>query len=567
MKKFKFIYILFAVCAFSSCLDEDPQYSVNSKTTFEDIRTATLAMKGCYGWMTTYDSYGQAAQELLAGASGLGWAQTNGGDQDRFSSLDASNACTISKMYWRGMYKTISECSFFIENMNNGTLSDADKVYMTAHAKFLRALAYYNLITTFGGVPLRMEAPSSVTLSLPRSSVETVAKQIEKDWLEALDGLKVKDSDGFATRYAAHAYLARLYWTLASRENTPSSPYWTQAKEHCDSVYLKGGYELEAKFGNLFRNHISGSKESIFQLNFSVTSSSTGNRGNWLFAPQNSTAKGISWGRIRANKAFHDYFKGTYPTDPRYYSTFLTTWVNKSNGETQYAYPCLTYKEGRRTVVDSIDYTQLTDPTNPKIEELTNMQRSRFCGPKGENNGWAYFKKSYDYDSEAQNCYKNVVLYRYADFLLLMADVENELGNTSRAVSLVNDVLRRARESFSPATVDPKDWPVTLTQEEVRKKIFEERLFELAGETTMYMDARRRGTEYLNTIVERHNKHHITYSLATSDTVGVHRFKDRIYNNGNITSDFLKKNLLLPIPQEEMNTNEAISAKDQNFGY
>lgn len=566
MKSTRYLYLLFALTSFSSCLDENPLYSLNSESTFEDIRTAELAMKGCFGYMTTYDAYGQAAQELLTGASALGWAQTSAGDQDRFASLDASPACAISKMYWNGMYKTISECCFFIHNMERSPLPESEKTNLIAQAKFLRGVAYYNLVTTFGGVPLRVDAPTSLTLSLPRASENEVYAQIEKDWTESLDGLKVNEKKGFGSRYAAHAYLAKLYWTLGSKENTPSSPYWQKAKAHCDSVYQKGGYALEGNFESVFANYYQAD-ESIFQLNFSTSSSTTGNRGTWLFAPQNSTQKGISWGRIRATKAFHDLFKGTYPTDPRYGATFLSKWVNRGNGETQYAYPTISYKEGRKVIVESIDYNKLSDPTNPKIEELSARQVNRFCGPKGENNGWAYFKKSYDYVSEAQNCNKNLVLYRYADFLLLMADVENELGNTSRAIELVNQVLSRARNSVSPAAADPADWSASLSQDEVRRKIYYERLFEMAGETTMYLDVRRRGADLMKEIVEMNNRHHITYALATSDTVGVHKFRDRIFNDGNITADFLKKNQLLPIPQEEMNTNDQISVKDQNFGY
>lgn len=34
MKKLKLIYFLLAICAFSSCLDEDPQYALNSESVF-----------------------------------------------------------------------------------------------------------------------------------------------------------------------------------------------------------------------------------------------------------------------------------------------------------------------------------------------------------------------------------------------------------------------------------------------------------------------------------------------------------------------------------------------------
>lgn len=119
MKKLKLIYFLLAICAFSSCLDEDPQYALNSESVFLDKNTAQLALLSCYGQLTTYDGFGQAAQELLVGASGLGWAQTNAGDQDRYVSLNASSGCTITKMYWRSLYKTVSETTFFVTRWRN----------------------------------------------------------------------------------------------------------------------------------------------------------------------------------------------------------------------------------------------------------------------------------------------------------------------------------------------------------------------------------------------------------------------------------------------------------------
>ena len=151
MKKLKLIYFLLAICTFSSCLDEDPQYALNSESVFLDENTAQL---------TTYDGFGQAAQELLVGASGLGWAQTNASDQDRYVSLNVSSGCVITKMFWRSLYKTVSETTFFIENMKASPLDEDFKTGLVAQAKFLRGFSYYHLLTTFGGVPLRNTIPS-----------------------------------------------------------------------------------------------------------------------------------------------------------------------------------------------------------------------------------------------------------------------------------------------------------------------------------------------------------------------------------------------------------------------
>lgn len=63
------------------------------------------------------------------------------------------------------------------------------------------------------------------------------------------------------------------------------------------------------------------------------------------------------------------------------------------------------------------------------------------------------------------------MVYRYAEMLLLMADVYNELGDKNKAISLANEVLARARRSATTTapSVEPKDWPTSLTTEQVRE--------------------------------------------------------------------------------------------------
>lgn len=568
MKRFKLLYLIPAVLMFVSCLDENPEYSVNRETTFEDINTAELALKGCYGYLTTYDSYGQAMQELMTGASGLSWTQTSGNDQDRFASFDASVSCTITGMAWKGLYQTINACNLFIENIYNGPLPEVNKTYMVAQARFLRGFCYYNLVHIFGGVPLRLAAPEATEVNMGRATKAEIVEQVIADMNFAAANLQPKENDrSIPTRYAAYAYLAKLYFMLGSSDSEQPSSYWQMAKAAGDSVFIKGGYALEGNFATLFQPATKISVESIFQLNFSVTSATTGNRGSWLFAPQNAVP-GKSWARIRASKAFHDYFKGTNLDDPRYETTFMSSWKDVNTGEMKYSYPIISWKEGRKTYYDTIPYKTLTTPINPAIEELSKRLQNAFLGRKGEHNGWAHYRKPIDFEQAPQNSHKNLIVYRYADFLLLMADTYNELNDQTMALALLNTVRFRARNSAVPMAKTPANLEVgSVTKEELRKIIFDERCFELAGEPEMYIDVRRRGTEYLKVIVERNNNHHLTHDFAVSDTVGVHNFKERLILGGNVTEDLLRKNLLLPVPQNELNGNESISVKDQNYGY
>lgn len=263
-----------------------------------------------------------------------------------------------------------------------------------------------------------------------------------------------------------------------------------------------------------------------------------------------------------------------------------------------YTYPYKTYKtKSTSRVADAvayIPYDQMADPTNPTVEELTVLQEQfytentttgeknvvnlvgQFATSVGDHAGWPLWKKQIDFNCQAQQSNNNIILYRYADFLLLMADVYNELDETDRAANLVNEVLRRARTSVSPEASQPVDFPSGLSKDQMRKKIFYERLFELAAEPEMYFDIRRGGTETLKMALEIVNRHDITYEHCEGEAQHNNpdqRFRDRYFGEdatfyGKVSDEsFLKKNLHLPIPHSELSANDGLSAADQNFGY
>ena len=355
MKKLKYIFLLAGALSLASCeswLDEDPQYTINTKTQFSTVENARQALMGCYGYMSADNAYGQAWQEVTFGYCGFGWSQTNGSSTDLLVSMDGGIDETINTMAWRGMYKVIGETNAFIANIADSPLESADKLPMEAAARFLRALAYYNLAVTYGDVPLKTTPSAHDGVAVPRSPKNEVFELVRTDWEFAYENLPEKDDDGFATKWAAKAYLGKLYHTLGCQGDNTA---WEKAKACFDEVMPK--YRLADKFSDLFVDYVQGSPESIFQLNFALAGSTTRNRGSWLVAP-NGSCNGQAWDRIRASKALYDYFWATYPGDPRIESTFLTYWksyagVGKgekpkeepiaSARDTVYAYPYFTY--------------------------------------------------------------------------------------------------------------------------------------------------------------------------------------------------------------------------------
>lgn len=633
----KNIYRIFTILAltglFTSCLDEEPKYSQNSSVIFGDEDNAELALLGCYGRLTQNNSYGQMWQEVPINGSGLAWAQRNASDNDDLASLSVS--INNSEVYsaWSGMYTAIAEINSFIEGMEDSSISSNVKLPYIGEARFLRALCHYNLVSHFGKVPLKLKASTSDGIACERSELEEIFDAIIEDLEYAQENMETSCDPGRACSWTARAMLGKVYYKMAMLKisgteiDIDSDTYLNLAKEVFDDVYNNGPYSLDSHYKELFipyteSDYVSGSSESIFQLNFNSSSTVCFNRGSNRFAPQASTS-GINWGTVRAAKYGYDLLNGTYPGDPRLEANYLVRWRTRSGnsqanpsdavrsdgtlfaGDSTYAYPYRAYSGGTdSTIAYRLPYELFADPTCPTQDEIKGVDSSYVSSvygdliremindghfkrkypqvvvnittvignmysnytTNGSANNWPFFGKIYDQGQQAQRSNQNLIVYRYAELLLEMADVYNELGYTTEAINIANQVLTRARnlgESGQPA-----NWSTSLTKDEVTEKLYFERIFELIGEPNLYDMVRIRGTEYLNKLLVHNNKSELVQGSAEAYYDDVQAFSERVFDEGQtdqLSESFLKKNLLLPIPSEEIAGNSAIT--DNNYGY
>lgn len=620
----------------ASCLDENPQYTTNEKVVYSSEQSAQMALNGIYGLMAVQGSFAQLLPEINTEASGLCWTSFNPSDnrcQYTNGLIPVDNE--FNNLVWGALYQAIANCNIFIKACEGENSADwSSKPNMIAQAKFLRGVCYYSLYTFYGGVPLRLDAADKDQIAVPRASRQQVLDQIIKDWTEAIPDLSETSSLNSASptapcKSSAYAYLAKLYWLMGCNswaaeqgdkwannelkeswpEMLPSKDYFTKAKEYGDSVFNRNVFDLEPDFRTLYNGQrLNFSKEFVFVID--ATMNTTENVGynslHWTFSPQNCSP-GETWGRSQPNKAFYNWAKGTYQDDPRLNVTFVSKWIkyinNAPSTEIQVAYPYVMKSRqdtvgweevviipGRppvkqpivetvQEIVDSIDYSDFekyADPRNPQPEELDSLVREAYCKTKQADswniNDWPYFGKYMTNNCSGRYADNNLYVYRYADFLLLMADVENELGNKGVAIDYVNRVLQRARNSADTPAEYPKGLQTTMTQEELRKYIFHERLFELAAEYDGFTDTRRRGIEWRkNEVLMRNNNDGITkacYEYGVS--VGyASPWREYWYPNDE-TEDwdsYLVRNQLIPIPRMEMSSNDEITIEDQNPGY
>ena len=126
-------------------------------------------------------------------------------------------------------YKGIHRANQVIANAHKVELADneyssyRDVREILGQAKFLRALFYFNLVKTYGGVPIRPEVETADSLTVPRNSSAEVYAYIEKDLREAAIMLPARYVDADAGRVSESAAVALLMKVLMYQA-TPGEP-------------------------------------------------------------------------------------------------------------------------------------------------------------------------------------------------------------------------------------------------------------------------------------------------------------------------------------------------------
>ncbi len=133
---------------------------------------------------------------------------------------------------WGAAFSNINTANGVIENAAAvGTISDA----LIAEARFFRAFDYFELVKTFGGVPLDLGAGElKFNINPSRTSVrntvpEVYTRAIFPDLLKAIEDLPANPRvTGGVTKTVARLYLSKAYltyaWWLENPKNIPTYP-------------------------------------------------------------------------------------------------------------------------------------------------------------------------------------------------------------------------------------------------------------------------------------------------------------------------------------------------------
>ena len=342
---------------------------------------------------------------------------------------------------WQGFYKVIQASNNLYYELGREAIegvSATDVKRYQAEAVFLRCISYWLMIRVWGDVPYYTDAYHKD--ALPREKMVTVAKNCLDDLAKVKDDLPWGYSDPAfigvrATKGALLALMMELDLWNAGFDKANAKGYYQQAADMGAELTNSGEYELlDLKdYTKLFQGR---TKESLFEI------------------AQNSNYNEIIRYNTFSDLVLHFPYKRPVATHQWSYSyyraSFLTMLFPSGQPDARVQY--------------WFDENMLADNGDFQYLKFVNIYAIT--------------------DQEDYNPDGNVIIFRYADGILLYAEALAELGgHDGEAIAQLNKIRNRAMANpYAGAGGAP-----------LKDAIFAERARELMGEGHYYFDLLRTG--------------------------------------------------------------------------
>lgn len=367
---------------------------------------------------------------------------------------------------WAGLYTRIHRINDFLLNAPEVEfVNEGEKKHLLAQAYGLRAFYYYTLLKTWGDVPIILEPVGAIdpaNLSKPRSSQAEVMSLIKSDIETSLSEFGTDDS----------------YW--AGNRN-----FWSKAATLAlkGDVYIWSGNLLGG--GSADFTEAKGALQEISSLDVSLAPSisdlwGVGSEGNneFIFSIQfkqdeaSNFYNSLTGRSTEINPQFDD--KGSSMSD------FIIAGANR-------------YGQSEKTIL-------LLDDNDDSRKDATFIRLYI-----DDNGGAGYptytepayfgsiFNKFLGQVIGSERIFENdVPVYRYADVLLLLAEVKNFLGEDPSGE--INQIRQRA---YGANYVEATHGYTNGSQTDNANAILDERYKEFVGEGKRWWDLRRAGDSFV----------------------------------------------------------------------
>ncbi len=449
-------------------LDTPSKSSLDESVIFSDPALATMAVGGILTPMGETNSYRGRYLTHYGSNTDIEWMNSTSssarGDLSRYVNSSINTDMNTSNNVWSQMYLGIERANMCIRGIRNyGNPQPGNAMgQLLGTAITFRAIYYADLVKAWGDVVARFEPVTPSTIYLPKSDRGVIYKQIIADLAEA-ETLVAWPNETDATastekinKAFVKALRARLCLAAAGYSQYPdgirrsTDPDLTIAKlypialQECKDV-MDGKGHLETTFEALWKKNCqeitTAGGESLWEIPFAS------GRGRHLY----------TYG-VKHNSV--DQF-----TDQPQGGVF---------GPLPFVFYDFDVKDTRRDVT-CVPYRWGTaNPSKISKQELVGV------------NNWYFGKWRYEWMTRRVTSTNddglNKIYMRYAEVLLMAAEIENELNGPTAAAPYLKEIRRRAFNSADWSTKVDAYVDALSSKELMFEAIVKEHGFEFCGE-------------------------------------------------------------------------------------
>ncbi|HPJ79379.1 MAG TPA: RagB/SusD family nutrient uptake outer membrane protein [Prolixibacteraceae bacterium] len=326
---------------------------------------------------------------------------------------------------WAGFYGRILNLNLAIKKVENECpfLTQESRNFYLGQFYGLRAYNYFWLYRTYGGVPLNTETmiidgvttaePLYMERATPKVTLDLIKSDIDKSIAAFGANLSMPDGAATWTKFASLMLKAEVYlWSakVTTGDQSPASGDLAVAEAALAEVENAKKFSLQANYTDVFAYNKKNNAEIIFALRF-LDNEASNSAANFTYASNDATFVGNKFSKtlkllgdtlnqkgtgILRNEYVFSLFESYDDLDKRKTATFFD-FYNKSNA-------------------------------NPPEPINGGIVMRKFHGLINSNGVRVYAD--------------DIPMYRYADLLLMMAEIENKKGGDP--ARYINQVRQRA---------------------------------------------------------------------------------------------------------------------------
>ena len=449
-------------------LDAPSKSSLDESLIFANVTLAKMTVDGIKDPMGQTNSYRGRYLTHYGSNTDIEWINSTSvsarGDLSRYINSATNTDMNTTNNAWAMMYLGIERANICIRGLRTyGNPQPGNEMgQLLGEALTLRAIYYADLLKAWGDVVARFEPVSSETIYMPKSDRGVIYKQLIAD-LEEASKLVAWPNETSATvtterinKAFVKAFRARLCLDAAGysqypdgiRRNTDAalsvSTLYPIALQECKDVINSGKAKLESSFETLWRKNceenITAGGESLWEIPFAD------GRGRHMYTYA-----------VKHNSI--DQFTGQ--AQGGVYGPLPFVFYDYDVVDTRRDVTCVPYRWGNA---------------------VSGIAKQELVGV----NTWYFGKWRYEWMKRIVTSTNddgvNKIYMRYAEVLLMAAEIENDLTGPSAAAPYLKEIRQRAFKQADWATKVDAYVDALTTKELMFNAIVKEHGLEFCGE-------------------------------------------------------------------------------------